>query len=1275
MRIREIPFPAIETKDDPIIIPDVSDDLFIGEKEDILDLDEDEDFHPPDKPIIPATPPPTASYGEELVPHDFGESPFTASYEAPPTSSLTENYVSFARIKLYDLTTATGDIYKIKTYMRSRGAFSGYHQVADTILESNQLLIDSSSVSINKRTGYFADQNVINKYWTATGGVTMTHASNVFLNAMRVTGSDGTDTISHNNNVDFRRGADYKIRAKYYGEPTGSKEAKISVYISGSAFPSIDSNGLPLGDLTIDSSVQFADATGSRLGYRRFHVTPEKNGTGTVVYKLVSGTWNIAHVSVIAFEETGFSPDTCEVVVPIPTTMINDLIDFKFELYDPLGNMAPFSIYSNGNRFVGGNTYIAGTDNLITGSVYLGSTIGSGIEQAGTTSAYIRSVGYTGFTSASAPIGADNKGQTGFIMWSGSVLPNSGDNYAGVGIELHGSESYLRFRTNPSELDIRTDRFFLGSTNQYVSGADGNIEISSSNFHLTAEGNVTMSGIITAQGGIIGGFVIGSSSLHSVNNQIFISGSPAVGGVDNSAYMFISSSNFNVKQSGDITGSQVLFDGGKVGGFGINATQLSGNNIVIDSAGIIQTSDFVSSDFGAGKGWKIDQDGLAEFENAIIRGSLSTTVFERDTVSAVGGQLIVSNATTISGSEVLAPDTSFVVKNVGGFVPLEYLIAKATSSTGFATEYMRVTAIDSSTNTFTVTRGENATTLPTMSDGQVVVSAGAFGGISPNFSGSGYIHLNADPTNANTPYIDIIERTGSDDIDEEVKVRLGDLSGISDPIFGSISGYGLYTENAYLKGHISASSAFFSGNIISEATMSGGYIIGSTIKTAETSNRVELHANRSTFEVYNSAGNIVAYTSESDASFDGHVSLAAGFGGISERGVGIGIPFDEITVSPKLGIRSIASAPIKTYTIISASAVISMEAPHNTGDYLGLLAGIPSDSNQVGIRMYYDYVNGSADNRLSIVIGGADRAIFSILGSGTALGINNLNPLHALSVTGNISGSGDLDIDGNITGSGATFSRNVGIGTDIPAERLDLFDGILNFDGVSVVEGSQGSIIQGATGGSSDEWLFRSRFDNIIIQAGLSDGNRRTINLRAGSVATKGIFISNAGLVGMGTVTPPELLTVEGNISGSGDLKIDGEIKGQRSIFTFGDVTSRSADVYLQTTTGVLTSATQGYYMHRAGSIVGISANFDVTTNSGGGGDALFFDARIDGSTVFRAQWLASGEGTGVKNASNTQARGTDTFSAGDILSAFVDETGTHVWEDVIMYIEVVFDD
>ena len=38
--------------------------------------------------------------------------------------------------------------------------------------------------------------------------------------------------------------------------------------------------------------------------------------------------------------------------------------------------------------------------------------------------------------------------------------------------------------------------------------------------------------------------------------------------------MFISTSNFNVKQDGSVTGSQVLFDGGKVGGWTITENQL-----------------------------------------------------------------------------------------------------------------------------------------------------------------------------------------------------------------------------------------------------------------------------------------------------------------------------------------------------------------------------------------------------------------------------------------------------------------------------------------------------------------------------------------------------------------------------------------------------------------------------------------------------------------------------------------------------------------------------
>ena len=96
-------------------------------------------------------------------------------------------------------------------------------------------------------------------------------------------------------------------------------------------------------------------------------------------------------------------------------------------------------------------------------------------------------MGYQGFKSGSGGGNNPTDGtHSGFLMFSGSVLPDSGDDYKGVGLELVGhSGSYLKFRTSPSELDIRTDAFFIGQESiQFMSGSDGNIEISSSLFHL-----------------------------------------------------------------------------------------------------------------------------------------------------------------------------------------------------------------------------------------------------------------------------------------------------------------------------------------------------------------------------------------------------------------------------------------------------------------------------------------------------------------------------------------------------------------------------------------------------------------------------------------------------------------------------------------------------------------------------------------------------------------------------------------------------------------------
>jgi hypothetical protein len=103
-------------------------------------------------------------------------------------------------------------------------------------------------------------------------------------------------------------------------------------------------------------------------------------------------------------------------------------------------------------------------------------------------------------------------------------------------------------------------------------------------------------------------------------------------------------------------------------------------------------------------------------------------------------------------------------------------------------------------------------------EGQVIVSTGKIN--------TGYIKLNANPNDSSTPYIDIIERTGSAYPDFELKARLGDLSGLSVAQVGSNPGYGLYSENVFLTGTISASAGAIGGfNISSDALSSANFYL------------------------------------------------------------------------------------------------------------------------------------------------------------------------------------------------------------------------------------------------------------------------------------------------------------------------------------------------------------------------------------------------------------------------------------------------------------------
>ena len=942
---------------------------------------------------------------------------FTSSYldwGIPSTSSF--QFFSFLDMKIKNMRTFSGDVYRIKVYGASDSGQSDFPVLLDTLVDSPEQLRDINSPSGQRRTGFFQSKEHADIYWTSDTGrypsdnsestssfrletaYTMDLSDGIFLSGSYENYNEaGRFELKQEYGFTLEKDIPHTLSFNAKATKTDKldingnsyKDAKLYIHLSGSGL--VTDN-----DLTIPISASFGQLITNELNKAvglqietesdsdpdtkdfkkvshtfmpKFKLQQTKCTNAQLQFRIDSGNWTISDVSLRPATDTGFSPDSLEVRVPIPTipTVRPDNFDFLIEYYDVDGKMAEAYTFLDNIAISGSALIISGDDNLLTGSLFIGNVQHAGIEAAGVNSAYVRSIGYIGFASASignptASLSAgDNTGHGGFLMWSGSVLPDAPDNYTGAGLEIHDGisgedESYFKFRTNPSEFDVKTKTFFLGSSTagNFISGSNGNIEITSSNFHLQPDGDVIMQGTITAEaGGTLGGFSIGSSSLFAVGAagneetpSFFISGSAGGGTGIGKSNLFISSSGFQVNSVGDISASS-----GVIGGFAIGKNTISSSNLVINA----DDGDLRTRTYEPGfRGWRIsagvygglDSNGTAEFENVRVRGTFRTAVFEKETVNAVGGQLLICNSTALSGS-ASAADTQLFCDNVSGFQIGEVIFAKKVTGGGFTKEYMKVTSQSrvsassgddmtgilhvergfggdptasvftsasflktaittnqTSFNIFTADGGDadNNNTAATASasslfhrtitiddeimrvsassatdgkiyvfrgadgsrktthvsgsvvkavdpnvafllglsspkesytEGQVLVSTGRYitgsdgltpgGGVStvPG-QGSGWIHINSNPTLAQTPYIDLFERTGSGIFDAKMKLRLGDLSGLHGTVLGREvgidrdSGFGLASENVYLSGLIKANSGSIGGILMED---------------------------------------------------------------------------------------------------------------------------------------------------------------------------------------------------------------------------------------------------------------------------------------------------------------------------------------------------------------------------------------------------------------------------------------------------------------------------
>ena len=481
----------------------------------------------------------TVYSSESIFPHTYNQfenSSYSLSYEATPIYVETENSQSFAYIQIEGLEPATGDVSRTKVYTNNKGTVGTWELVNDVELEETEIFVPStSSLLPDVSIGTFVTQSTIDTYWeahsyqgnTESTAPTLTWTTESLDLATLI---DSSIDITANNSVltfqnkDAYKGvfiatSSYKVTIDALGtrsSVSGNNDPVLGVYMSGSAFnfntTDLFNQELPktlgkrIGELRVSGDSE-------RFDDKVFSFESDNAGHGSIILVVESGVWQVADIRTTTDNDVGYTPNYTRIKTFVETThKIDNQISFKVEYYNVDGVASKQITYVYDKDWEGGNRYVDGDFSMLTGSLYVADSLNSGVAITGNAgTGFVRSLGYDGFAA----------GYPGFLLWSGSALQGSagtkgGVPYSGVGLELYAhTASYFRYSTADSEIDVRTDKFFFGHpSSSFISGSNGLIEISSSNFILTPEGDVTASSFIAVQDG---------NTLFDTNNE-FVDG-------------------------------------------------------------------------------------------------------------------------------------------------------------------------------------------------------------------------------------------------------------------------------------------------------------------------------------------------------------------------------------------------------------------------------------------------------------------------------------------------------------------------------------------------------------------------------------------------------------------------------------------------------------------------------------------------------------------------------------------------------------------------------
>ena len=295
----------------------------------------------------------------------------------------------------------------------------------------------------------------------------------------------------------------------------------------------------------------------------------------------------------------------------------------------------------------------------------------------------------------------------------------------------------------------------------------------------------------------------------------------------------IHAKNFYIDTAGSITATSATFTGTlnatsgtftglvSIGDTGSAHLHLDGANALIES-----------SNFASGTaGWRVDNGGNAEFNNITARGSLGATAIQYGQVLATNGSLWVVKAAgkTIAAFTTVNAPTNFSI-DIEDPDGMTHAAAGALWATN---DYIRVkeplvgdfwggvAALSDQTTFWRLTAvkySPGAGTNYTFTAGATVLNYGP--------SGAGSLRLTADATNS--PYLSIGTHTTAPWTTITERLRIGNLTGIS-----GASGYGIWTDNGFFTGSVTATTGAIGGWTIWETSFSdtSGFVGMSSLVT------------------------------------------------------------------------------------------------------------------------------------------------------------------------------------------------------------------------------------------------------------------------------------------------------------------------------------------------------------------------------------------------------------------------------------------------------------